>query len=72
MKLTNEENMTDAVANAVCEALSAQSLKRGETMNIIAEAMVTVDNILKAKGVGHQKMARGLVRGLNPSRCLRR
>ena len=67
LRQSHEETMTDAVANKVVEALNAKSAKRGETMDIIAEAMVTIGDILKAKGAGHQKIARGLVRGLNPN-----
>ena len=36
-------------------------------MDVIAEAMASIDNILKTKGAGSQKLARGLVRGLNPN-----
>ena len=63
----HEEEMTDAVANKVVEALTAQSAKRGESLDIINEAMIIVENVLKAKGTGHQKLARGLVCGLNPN-----
>ena len=67
LRETHEETMNDAVANAVTSALTAQSVKRGETTDIIAEAMASIDNILKTKGAGSQKLARGLVRGLNPN-----
>jgi hypothetical protein len=67
LRTTHEEAMTDSVANAVVLALTAQSLKRAETMDVLSEAMASVDNMLKSKAVGSQKMARGLVRGLNPN-----
>ena len=67
LRQIHEENMTDAVANKVVEALNAKSAKRGESMDIVAEAMLTIGDILKAKGSGHQKIARALVRGLNPN-----
>ena len=67
LRETHEEEMKDAVANAVTSALTAQSVKRGETTDIIAEVMTSIDNILKTKGAGSQKLARGLVRGLNPN-----
>jgi len=67
LRQTHEENMTDTVAAKVMEALTAKSVKRGETMDVVAEAMVVIEAILKTKGNGHMKIARGIVRCLNPN-----
>ena len=59
----HEEAVADVVANAVCAALQ----KRAQTKNIAEEAMLMVENVLKAKESGHQKVVRGLVSAVNPN-----